>query len=99
MNLTTPKVKELLLSARAAVGNESPQVVDRELLAAFALCGRRGLTDPEMEALIRFVNRIAIDLALLELLENGEAIFVETEDGKLRWSVMGSQQTRHRRPM
>jgi hypothetical protein len=91
MDLTTPRVRELLLSARRAVGDQSALALDRELLAAFALRGKRGLTDAEAEGLVRFVNRIAVDLTLLELLETGEVDFEEAQDGRLQWRASGGQ--------
>ena len=69
------------------------------MLAAFVLCGERGLTDPKMEALIRFVNRIAIDLTLLEFLENGEVEFSGGEDGRILWNALSPRQVRQRRLM
>ena len=99
MTLTTTKVAELLISAREAVGNDDASEIDRMTLAAFALCGERGLTEPEMEALLRFVRRIATDLAMLELLEAGEVEFAEGEDGRIRWSAISPLQVRQRRLM
>ncbi len=99
MTLTTTKVAELLISARAAVRSADASNIDRMILAAFALCGERGLTEPEMEALLRFVRRIATDLAMLELLETGEVVFEVGEDGEIRWSTISPLQRNQRGPM
>ncbi len=83
VKLTTPNVMDLLQSAREALGSEIALVVEREKLAAF--CGKRELSEREMEALVQFVNCIAFDLTTLELLENRDVDFYAEGDGRIHW--------------